>query len=63
MEVVDSFLEVDRVMNAGGEMASPTTPVTMQEVTMIDPDEDGNPRVQIIMADFLGSDSNEEEAT
>lgn len=55
MEVVDSFLSVERVMSATGEMASPTTPITMQEVTMIDPDENGNPRVQITMADFLNS--------
>lgn len=55
MEVVDSFLSVERVMSATGEMASPTTPITMQEVKMIDADADGNPRVQITMADFLNS--------
>ncbi|MDE7122376.1 MAG: peptidylprolyl isomerase [Oscillospiraceae bacterium] len=49
MEVVDSFLEVPRSYNSSGELAVPDSPVTMKEVTMIDPDENGNPRVQIIM--------------
>lgn len=52
MEVVDSFLNVERVMS-NGELSSPTTPITMQEVKMIDADENGNPRVQVTMADFL----------
>ena len=52
MEVVDNFLNVERVMS-GGELSSPTTPITMQEVKMIDADENGNPRVQVTMADFL----------
>ncbi|MDE5769965.1 MAG: peptidylprolyl isomerase [Oscillospiraceae bacterium] len=49
MEIVDSFLEVPRSYNSSGELASPDSPITMKEVTMIDPDENGNPRVQIIM--------------
>ncbi|MDE6729878.1 MAG: peptidylprolyl isomerase [Oscillospiraceae bacterium] len=49
MEIVDSFLEVPRSYNSSGELAVPDSPVTMKEVTMIDPDENGNPRVQIIM--------------
>ena len=53
MEVVDNFLNVERIMSATGEMSVPTSPIKMQEVTMIDPDENGNPRVQIVMADFL----------
>ena len=52
MEVVDNFLNVERVMS-NGELSSPTTPITMQEVKMIDADENGNPRVQVTMADFL----------
>lgn len=53
MEVVDSFLQVERSFNSSGELASPTTPITMESVTMIDDDADGNPRVQIVMNDFL----------
>ncbi|MDE5883772.1 MAG: peptidylprolyl isomerase [Oscillospiraceae bacterium] len=49
MEIVDSFLEVPRSYNSSGELASPDSPITMKEVTMIDPDENGNPRVQIVM--------------
>lgn len=49
MEVVDTFLEVPRSYNSNGELASPDSPITMKEVTMIDPDTNGNPRVQIIM--------------
>lgn len=49
MEVVDSFLDVSRSYNSSGELAVPDSPITMKEVTMIDPDENGNPRVQIIM--------------
>ena len=53
MEVVDNFLKVERVANSGGEIASPTKPITMQEVKMISNDADGNPRVEIVMNDFL----------
>ncbi|MBR4319542.1 MAG: peptidylprolyl isomerase [Oscillospiraceae bacterium] len=53
MEIVDNFLNVERVMSASGEMASPTTPIVMKEVKMIDPDEENHPRVEVIMDDFL----------
>lgn len=53
MEVVDAFLQVERSYNSGGELASPNTPITMEEVTMIEADENGNPRVQVVMNDFL----------
>ena len=53
MEVVDNFLNVTRVLGNDGAVSAPTTPITMQEVKMLDPDENGNPRVQITMADFL----------
>lgn len=55
MDVVDSFLQVERVMGSDGAISSPTTPIVMEEVTMISDDEDGNPRVQIIMNDFLNA--------
>ena len=50
MEVVDNFLKVKRT---GGEGGTPTSPIKMKEVTEIEPDEDGHPRVQIVMEDFL----------
>ncbi len=53
MEVVDNFLNVERIMSATGEVSVPTSPITMQDVTMIDPDENGNPRVQITMAELV----------
>ena len=57
MEVVDSFLKVERSYNSGGELASPNTPIIMEKVTMIEDDENGNPRVQVVMNDFLNPDS------
>ena len=53
MEVVDSFLEVERSMGSDGAISSPNTPIVMEEVKMIEDDADGNPRVQITMNDFL----------
>lgn len=53
MEVVDSFLEVERSLGGDGALSSPNTPIIMEEVKMIDDDADGNPRVQITMNDFL----------
>ncbi len=53
MEVVDNFLNVPRSMGNDGAISAPDTPIVMQEVKMLDPDENGNPRVQITMADFL----------
>ena len=55
MEVVDDFLKVERSYNSGGELAIPNTPITMESVTMIEADENGNPRVQVTMNDFLNS--------
>ncbi|MDE6777284.1 MAG: peptidylprolyl isomerase [Oscillospiraceae bacterium] len=53
MEVVDKFLEVPRSLGSDSAISSPNSPITMKEVTMIDPDENNNPRVQIIMDDFI----------
>ena len=52
MEVVDKFLEVPRSLGSDSAISSPNSPIVMKEVTMIDPDEDNNPRVQIIMDDL-----------
>ena len=53
MEVVDNFLKVERIDPGSGEQSSPTSPIVMDKVTMISDDEEGNPRVQIVMKDFL----------
>ena len=43
MEVVDSFLNVERVTGTDGAISSPTTPIVIKEAKMIDDDADGNP--------------------
>lgn len=53
MDVVDSFLEIERSLGSDGDLSSPNSPIVMEEVKMIDDDSDGNPRVQFIMNDFL----------
>lgn len=52
MEVVDSFLKVERTANAMGEIAVPTSPITISKAVMIAADDNGNPRVQITMNDI-----------
>ncbi|MCQ2416231.1 MAG: peptidylprolyl isomerase [Oscillospiraceae bacterium] len=53
MEVVDNFLKVERAISSSGEQSVPTTPIVMDKVEMISDDENGNPRVQVIMQEFL----------
>ena len=53
MEVVDDFLKVPRSMGGDGAVSAPDSPIVMDKVEMIDPAEDGSPRVQITMNDFL----------
>jgi peptidyl-prolyl cis-trans isomerase B (cyclophilin B) len=53
MDVVDNFLKVERSYNSSGVLAIPNTPITMETVVMIEDDENGNPRVQVTMNDFL----------
>lgn len=55
MDVVDDFLKIPRTYAIGNELSVPTSPIVMDKVEMIDPDEKGNPRVQIVMADFLAN--------
>ncbi len=54
MEVVDSFLEVERSVGGDDAISSPNTNIIMEEVVMIDDDDAGHPRVQVTMNDFLG---------
>lgn len=49
MEVVDSFLNVERVTGTDGAISSPTTPIVIKEAKMIDDDADGNPRATFEM--------------
>ncbi len=49
MDVVDSFLNVDRSENSMGEIAVPDTPITIVKAEMIDDDADGNHRVRFYM--------------
>ncbi len=53
MDVVDSFLEIERSMGSDGAQSAPTTDIVMEKVKMIDDDSDGNPRVEVTMNDFL----------
>lgn len=55
MNVVDDFLKIPRTYAIGDELSVPTSPIIMDRVEMIDPDENGNPRVQIVMEDFLAN--------
>ena len=45
MDVVDSFVKVERSMGSDGAVSSPNTDIIMENVKMIDDDSDGNPRV------------------
>lgn len=49
MEVVDGFLEVPRSVGGDGAVSAPDDPVVMDKVEMIEPDENGNPRVKVTM--------------
>ena len=53
MDVVDSFVKVERSMGSDGAVSSPNTDIIMENVKMIDDDSDGNPRVEFTMNDFL----------
>ena len=53
MDVVDSFVKVERSMGSDGDISLPNTDIIMENVKMIDDDSDGNPRVEITMNDFL----------
>ena len=53
MEVVDDFTKVPRSQGTDGAMSKPNTPIVMEKVEMIEPDENGAPRVKITMNNFL----------
>ena len=54
MEVVDDFLKVPRSLGGDGDISSPNSPITIKNAIMIEDDENGNPRVQVTMNEFLG---------
>ncbi|MCD7741680.1 MAG: peptidylprolyl isomerase [Ruminococcus sp.] len=47
MEIVDKFLEVPRTTGTDGAESYPLQTITITKATMIDDDEDGNPRAQL----------------
>ena len=52
MEVVDSFLEVERVIDGDKTPSKPVQPIVMDSAKMIEDDADGHPRVQITMREI-----------
>ncbi len=50
MDVVDSFLDIERTYNSSGELSSPTEPITIIKAEMIDDDSDGNHRARFYMS-------------
>ena len=54
MEVVDDFLKVPRSLGGDGDISSPNSPITIKTAIMIEDDQNGNPRVQVTMNEFLG---------
>ncbi|MBQ4533963.1 MAG: peptidylprolyl isomerase [Ruminococcus sp.] len=53
MEVVDDFLKVPRSLGSDNDISSPNSPIRIKEAVMIEDDENGNPRVQVTMEEFL----------
>ncbi len=52
MEVVDSFLQVERVAVSTDGPSSPTQPIVIDNMKMIDDDKDGHHRVQVTMKEI-----------
>lgn len=52
MEVVDSFLQVERTIGGDQAVSAPTSPIVISKAVMIEDDKDGNPRVQFTMDDI-----------
>lgn len=52
MEVIDSFLKVERSMGGDGDISAPNSPITISKAVMIEADGDGNPRVQFTMEEI-----------
>lgn len=50
MEIVDKFLDVERVLGSDKAMSSPTKPITITKAEMIDDNADGNPRAKLTIA-------------
>lgn len=52
MDVVDSFLEVERTVGNDRAISFPTSPIVIASAVMIEDDADGNPRVQFTMEEI-----------
>lgn len=50
MDVVDSFLEIERVAGGDGALSSPTKPIKIIKAEMIEKDKSGNPRARFYMS-------------
>ncbi len=50
MKVIDEFLDVERELNASGELAVPKTPITIENAKIIDNSADGHPRVEFTVS-------------
>lgn len=46
MDVVDSFLDIERSLNTNGEEAIPVKPITIAKAEMIENDADGHPQAR-----------------
>lgn len=56
MEVVESFLKVERTYGTDGAISAPTSPIVIASAVMIEDDADGNPRVQFTMEEIPVAD-------
>ncbi len=61
MEVVDSFLQVERSLGGDGAISSPNTPIIIDTAVMTEDDADGNPRVLFTMQEFLTQESSQSD--
>ena len=53
MEVVEALQAVERTWGGDGAISSPIRPVTIKSMTLIEPSENGNPRVQAEIQWFI----------
>lgn len=52
MEVVDSFLKVERTVGGDRAISSPVSPIVIDTAVMLEDDASGNPRVQFTMKEI-----------
>ena len=52
MEVVDSFLKVERTVGGDRAISAPVSPIVIDTAVMLEDDASGNPRVQFTMKEI-----------